>query len=71
MIKVLLVDDHIMVRAGLAALLEAFEDLELAGEAPDGEAAQMAYERHKPDVVLMDVMMPHMGGIEAVGCLWQ
>lgn len=71
MIKVLLVDDHVMVRAGLTALLQAFEDLELAGEAPDGEAALMAYDRFKPDVVLMDVMMPRMGGIESVRRLRQ
>lgn len=66
MIRVLVVDDHVMVRAGLTALLQVFDDLELAGEAPDGEAALLAYERFRPDVVLMDLMMPHMDGIEAV-----
>lgn len=66
MIKVLVVDDHVMVRAGLRALLEAFDDLALAGEAPDGEAALMAFDRCKPDVVLMDVIMPRMDGIAAL-----
>jgi NarL family two-component system response regulator LiaR len=64
-IRVLLVDDHEMVRVGLTMLLAAFDDLELAGEAVNGlEALQMCAEV-KPDVVLMDILMPEMGGIEA------
>lgn len=69
MIKVLVVDDHTMVRAGLRALLEAFDDLAFAGEAPDGEAALMAFDRCKPDVVLMDVVMPRMDGVAALKAL--
>ena len=58
MIRVLVVDDHVMVRKGLVSLLEAYEDLTLAGEAPDGEQAVLLYEHTRPDVVLMDMLMP-------------
>jgi two-component system, NarL family, response regulator LiaR len=64
-IRVMVVDDHAVVRSGLTAFLSAFQDLELVGEAGDGQqAVQMCAER-TPDVVLMDVMMPVMDGIEA------
>ena len=64
-LRLLLVDDHEIVREGLRTLLEQEDDLEVVGEAGDGEAAlRLAAELH-PDVVLMDVMMPGMGGIEA------
>lgn len=66
MIRVLVVDDHVMVRKGLVALLEAYEDFALAGEAPDGEQAILMYEHTRPDVVLMDIVMPRMGGVEAI-----
>lgn len=65
-IKVLIVDDHAMVRRGLAFFLQAYPDLELAGEASNGlEAVQMAAET-QPDVVLMDLIMPEMDGTEAI-----
>lgn len=64
-IRVLVVDDHEMVREGLAFLLSNFQDLELVGEAANGlQAIERCAELH-PDVVLMDIMMPKMGGIAA------
>lgn len=65
MIRVLIVDDHRVVRVGLEALLDDTADLELAGSAADGvEAVEMAAEL-SPDVVLMDLSMPRMDGVEA------
>jgi len=65
MIRVLLVDDQRLMREGLRILLEMEEDLEIVGEAGDGEAALAAYAELRPDVVLMDVQMPGMDGVEA------
>ena len=65
-IRVLLVDDHPVVRQGLRALLSTQEGIEVVGEADDGDAAVSAAERLSPDVVLMDVVMPKMDGIEAL-----
>ena len=64
-IRVLLVDDHRMVRSGLAAFLSAFDDLELVGEAEDGQEAVRLCEERIPDVVLMDLVMPGMDGAAA------
>lgn len=64
-IRVLLVDDHAVVRSGLAAVLMSFEDLELIGEAGSGEEGVRLAERYKPDVVLMDLVMPGMDGVAA------
>ncbi len=64
-IRVLLVDDHAVVRSGLSAFLMAFDDLELVGEAKDGEEAVRFCERQRPDVVLMDLVMPGMDGVAA------
>ncbi len=64
-IRVLLADDQDLVRAGLQMIVEAAEDLELAGEAADGVEAVALATRLRPDVVLMDVRMPGMDGIEA------
>lgn len=59
MISILVVDDHAVVRSGLRMLLEAQEDLEVAGEASEGNEAYAMTEKHQPDVVLMDLSMPH------------
>jgi NarL family two-component system response regulator LiaR len=64
-IRVLLVDDHEMVRSGLAVFLEGFDDLELIGEANNGAEAIRLCQELKPNVVLMDLLMPEMDGIEA------
>jgi two-component system, NarL family, response regulator LiaR len=65
-IRVLLVDDHPVVRQGLRALLSTHEGIEVVGEADDGEAAVAAADRLSPDVVLMDVVMPGLDGVEAL-----
>jgi DNA-binding NarL/FixJ family response regulator len=65
MIRVLIADDQALVRAGFRALLEAEEDIEVVGEAADGAAAVRLAREHAPDLVLMDVRMPELDGIEA------
>jgi NarL family two-component system response regulator LiaR len=64
-IRVMLVDDHNVVRSGLATFLMAYDDLELVGQAGNGVEAVNLCHRHKPDVILMDLMMPEMDGIAA------
>ena len=64
-IKILLVDDHAVVRSGLSKFLMVNKDLKLIGEASDGNEAVQMVSLHKPDVVLMDLMMPGMDGITA------
>ena len=64
-VKVLIVDDQAMVRAGFRMLLEAEPDIEVAGEAEDGAMAISSITILKPDVVLMDIQMPVMDGLEA------
>ena len=65
-VRVLVVDDHALFREGVAAMLAREPDLELAGEAADGAAALEAYGRLQPDVVLLDLQMPGMGGLEVI-----
>jgi len=65
-IRVLLVDDHAVVREGLRAFLELQEGIEVAGEAADGQAGVAAAERLRPDVVLMDLVMPRLDGVGAM-----
>jgi NarL family two-component system response regulator LiaR len=62
-IMVMLVDDHNVVRSGLATFLRAYDDLELVGEARNGREALNLCRQIKPDVILMDLMMPEMDGI--------
>jgi two-component system, NarL family, response regulator LiaR len=70
-IRVMLVDDHIMVRRGLATFLEVFDDLELVGEAADGDEAIERCARLMPDVVLMDLAMPDVDGVTATRVIRQ
>ena len=65
MIRVLLVDDHKLIRVGLRNLLEAESDIEIVGEAAEGEAALERARELKPDVVVLDINMPGMNGVEA------
>jgi DNA-binding NarL/FixJ family response regulator len=65
MIRVLVVDDQAMVRAGLRLILDGQADIEVVGEAADGEEAQVAVRRDRPDLVLMDIRMPRLDGIAA------
>ncbi len=65
MIRVLVADDHPIVRGGIVALLESADDLSVVGEASTGlQAVELAFE-HEPDIVLMDLQMPELGGAEA------
>ena len=64
-IRVLIADDHPAVRAGLAAVILAEDDMLVAGDAETGEQAVARYREHRPDVVLMDLRMPVLGGVEA------
>jgi DNA-binding NarL/FixJ family response regulator len=65
-IRVFLADDHPVVREGLRTFLESRDGIEVVGEAGDGESAVTAIERLRPDVVLMDLVMPGMGGVAAI-----
>lgn len=64
-IRVIIVDDHAVVRGGLRLFLKAFDDMELVGEADDGKEALRLCAEVRPDVVLMDLVMPEMNGVEA------
>jgi two-component system, NarL family, response regulator LiaR len=70
-IRVMLVDDHTMVRRGLAAFLRVFDDMELAGEAANGDEAIELIAHLLPDVVLMDLVMPDMDGVTATRIIHQ
>jgi two-component system invasion response regulator UvrY len=65
LIKVLIVDDHDIARLGIKKMLNGIRDIKVIGEAKDGEEALVLAKTLKPDVVLMDILMPNMGGIEA------
>jgi NarL family two-component system response regulator LiaR len=64
-IRVVIVDDHVLVRSGLEVVLGMFDDIELAGQAGDGEEAVRLCRELGPDVVLMDLVMPGVSGVEA------
>ena len=68
-IRVLMVDDHPLLREGIAAVIEGQPDLEVVGEATNGREAVEQFRARKPDIVLMDLQMPTMGGIEAISAI--
>ncbi len=68
-VKVVLIDDDALVRAGLRLILSAADDIDVVGEAADGADAVAAVRQHRPDVVLMDIRMPRMDGIAATTAL--
>ena len=67
-IRVLLVDDDPLVRSGLGMLLAGADTLDVVGEADDGRGVLPAVDRHRPDVVLMDIRMPQLDGSRPRGC---
>jgi len=68
-IKVLIADDHVVLRLGLRILVEGQTDMELCGEASNGVEAVSLYRKTTPDVLLMDIRMPQVGGIQAIRIL--
>jgi DNA-binding NarL/FixJ family response regulator len=68
-IRVMVVDDHPVVRRGIAALLETEPGLELVTEAEDGRRAIQEFRTHRPDVTVMDLQMPEMGGLDAISAI--
>lgn len=69
MIRVLVVDDHPVVRDGLAAVLDVQPDIEVVGQARDGDEAVVEFRRLRPDVTLMDLAMPRCDGVQAIVAL--
>ena len=69
MIRVLTVDDHPLLRDGIAALIGSEEDMELIGEASNGREGLDLFRKFRPDVTLMDLQMPEMNGIDAIGAI--
>jgi DNA-binding NarL/FixJ family response regulator len=70
-LKLVIVDDHALFRAGLVSLLSQYQEFEIVGEADDGLEALSVVHNTKPDVVLLDINMPRMGGVETVQVLKQ
>ena len=68
-IKVLIVDDHTVVRRGLRGFFDLLDDIEVVGEAENGRRAVVLADELKPDVILMDIVMPDMDGIEAIAAI--
>ena len=69
LIRILSVDDHQLLRQGIAAVLEEAEDMALVGQATDGREAIESFRRLRPDVTLMDLRMPDMSGIDAISAI--
>ena len=69
LIRILTVDDHPLLRKGIAALLNAEPDMKLVAEASNGQEAIESFRVHRPDVTLMDIQMPNVNGIEAISAI--
>jgi DNA-binding NarL/FixJ family response regulator len=69
LIRILTVDDHPLLRKGIAALVNAEPDMKLVAEASNGREAIEQFRLHRPDITLMDLQMPDLNGIEAIGCI--
>jgi DNA-binding NarL/FixJ family response regulator len=70
-IRIMVVDDHTVVRQGLVALLNTVPDLTVIAEAADGQEAVEAHRRHRPDITLMDLRLPKLGGADAIALIRQ
>jgi DNA-binding NarL/FixJ family response regulator len=68
-IRVLSVDDHPLLREGIAVLIDTQSDMQLIGEAANGREALEQFRKHHPDITLMDLQMPEMSGIDAIGAI--
>jgi len=68
-IRILIVDDHPLIREGVSAVLSGQSDMSLVGEATTGREAIESFRRHLPDVTLMDLRMPDMSGIDAISVI--
>src|SRR5215212_10269464 len=68
-IRVLMADDHPIVRAGIVAILTNEPDIDIVSEARDGAEAVTLFETHQPDVVMMDLRMPKLGGVSAISAI--
>jgi CheY-like chemotaxis protein len=69
LIRILSVDDHPLLRKGIAALVNAEPDMKLIAESSNGQEAVDSFRLHRPDVTLMDIQMPGFNGIEAIDCI--
>ena len=68
-IRVMVVDDHPLMRVGIAAIINARADMNVVAQAGTGEDAVALFQRHKPDITLMDLRLPGMGGVEAIAAI--
>jgi DNA-binding NarL/FixJ family response regulator len=68
-IRILSVDDHALIREGIASLLSVQADMKLIAEASNGREAIQQFRQHRPDITLMDLQMPEMGGLDAIGAI--